>query len=183
MPCPSQKQIVDFLYSGAPHRDKLQAHLQNCPLCQQRIQEEKDLTALFRNHFRTEMPGPFLWQRIEGRLATAPAPVTGFRTFFPRPLTALAASVILLIFVCSAVLVLDTGPSREAMLAAIDAQYGQTLAQFDDLDHNPFNGRLNQLGASDQNPFLSAEGTEEESDPATNPFSPFKAMPTKDIRR
>lgn len=184
MSCPSRKQIIDSLYGGISLNAEVQRHLETCPLCQGRIQEETELTDFFRTHYQTVEPNPFLWQRIERQLSTAPAPVMGIRTFLSRPVYILAAGFAFVVFLCSTMLLLNTaGPSQETILAAIDAQYMQTLNQFDNLDHNPFNGRLNQVAASDQNPFFIAETAEKEPDPATNPFRPFKPSPAKDIRR
>jgi hypothetical protein len=185
MSCPSRKQIIDYLYSGTSEKSGMGQHLHSCPACQNIVQEEETLTEFFRNHFKAEEPNPFLWSRIESRLSDAPVKAAGIRLspFLPRPVVALVASVALVALVCGAFLMRNQEPSREAMLAAIDSQYSQTLNLFEDLEHNPFNGRLNPVSSKDQNPFVIVETTVSEPDSGENPFQPFNPSQAIDYRR
>lgn len=123
-------------------------------------QDEADLDAFFRQHFRAAEPANDMWPQIARRLdepGTRPLPFAAPLRPAPRTILTAAAAVLLV-----TALVLLTpwspGPSRQEILSTIDSRY-QTIWAVDAASQtNPFDGNGILESTADENPFQAAGG-------------------------
>jgi len=184
MRCPSKKQIYHFLFSGLTKATRIQAHVQECPVCRARVEEEHELNTFIRNNFKHEIPSPFLWTRIEAQLDKADhlAPAIYWWQSLPKSILSAAAAFLLLALVTVGVLIQERGPSQQDILASIDIQYEQTLQSLNALDNNPFNGKKIYLATNNTNPFQTVISYNNDLTVNENPFE-SKITEKKAFRR
>ena len=157
----------------------IQTHLDQCGTCSVRFQDLTRLDSLVAANAVVHEPSPFLWTRLEARLAAAPAPRTAgwlpsWLTGFPSVSISRrqwVAAMCLLVLVVSTMYIGQqvTDYRHYQLLVEIDEQWNNLKVAGG--GENPFRLGIESSPAGHENPFPILGDTS----PGKNPFSLTKS--------